>query len=343
MKRLLAMLLVFSLLCLPGCKESQQESTTVTTLPIIREGKTVGISLPEDSWLSTASALTTRLENKGYQTILEYAQGDPKTQAEQIAAMADQGAACIIVTPVDAITLADAIDYAASKGVKLVAYDRLPTDTKAIRFYVAPDYRAMGAAVAEEVTAGLQADKAYTFELFMGNPTDPNARLYWEGVVSVLKPYIESGKLQNLSGRLEFEDVCITDGTAETAETVCAARLENYYAETSLDICIAGTDTIAQGIITALETAGYTGKNWPIITGCGYTDATLSLGRIALTAYADPEELNHACICMVDAALSGNAPAVDKALTAISNNALSVPTYLCDYHLVYRQEATTSQ
>lgn len=334
MKRLLAILLVFFLLCLCGCNSNAQDSATVTTLPIIREGKTVGISLPEDSWLSTASALTTRLENAGYQTILEYAQGDPKTQADQITAMADKGVACIIVTPVDAITLAEAIDYAASKGVKLVAYDRLPTDTKGISYYVAPDYRAMGAAVAEEVTATLQADKAYTFELFMGNPTDPNARLYWEGVVSVLRPYMDKGMLQNRSARLEFEDVCITDGSAEMAEKLCAARLNTYYADAPLDICIAGTDTIAGGIIAALENAGYTEENWPAVTGSGCYDAPVAQSKLFLSAYTAIDKLCEACVAMVDAALSGNAPAVGKSLTGITNNAASVPTYLCDFTVI---------
>lgn len=333
MKRPISILLILAMLLLPGCKKKE---TTDTTFPLVREGKTIGISLPAEHWHYTASGLTTVLENAGYMTTLQYAENDPKTQAQQIMTMADQQVSCIIVAAVDALTLAEALDYAAQKGVKLVAYDRLPTDTENISYYVAPDYYAMGVAVAEALTEPLDPEKSYTFELFMGEPTNPNARLYWKGVVAVLKSYIEQGTLSSLSGRLEFEDVCIPDGTKETAQNLCSARLENYYGETPVDICITGTSTITQGIIAALEAKEYTQENWPSIGGCEQADNPLSMGNVNLTAYTKPEDLTNTCLAMVDAAISGNKPAVDRRLTTTDNVAAAISTYLCDYQISQR-------
>lgn len=335
MKRPILCLVILSLLfCFPGCKNNKNADGTY---PLIREGNTIGISLPDENWLATASTLTTLLENVGYQTTLQYAQNDPKTQAEQIKQMADQGVNCIVVAAVDNLTLAEAIDYAAAKEVKIIAYDRLPSDTENINYYVAPDYHAMGVAVAEVITAGLDEEEIYTFELFMGEPANPSSYLYWEGLLTVLQPYITNGTLQNLSGRLEFEDVCIPDGTAETAQEACITRLDYHYGDTTVDICITGTNTITKGVIAALEAKGYTQQNWPAIAGCEQADNPLSMGNISVTAYTNPEELTKGCLAMVDAAISGNQPNVGKELTATDNGAASVATYLCDYELAERQ------
>lgn len=334
MKRPILILAILSLLfSLTGCKNGKN---TEGTYPLIREGNTIGISLPDESWLATASTLTTLLENVGYQTTLQYAQNDPKTQADQIIAMANQNVNCIVLAAVDDLTLADAIDYAAAKDVKIIAYDRLPADTENISYYIAPDYRAMGVAVAQIITIPLEEEQTYTFELFMGEPSNPNAYLYWEGLLTVLQPYITNGVLLNMSGRLEFEDVCIPDGSSQTAEEICTTRLDYYYGDTPINICIAGTNTITQGIVSALENKGYTQENWPIIAGCEQADNSLSMGNFSITAYTNPEELTKGCLAMVDAAISGNQPNVGKELTTTNNMATSVVTYLCEYQISQR-------
>ena len=42
-------------------------------------------------------------------------------------------------------------------------------------------------------------------ELFAGSPDDNNAHFFFDGAMSVLKPYIDSGKLKVLSGQTSFE------------------------------------------------------------------------------------------------------------------------------------------
>lgn len=345
MKRLLAMLLVLALaFALPGCKSGEdsdaQTESTAATLPFDRADKRIGISLPDESWSSTGTALQTRLGGLGYQTFLQYAEGSAQVQADQISAMVDDLVDCIVVAAVDAITLAETADNAASCGVPIISYDRLLTDTGGVSYYLAPDYNAMGKAVGDYVISALELDtaeqdgKSYTIELFMGKPTDTSSVLFYDGILSMLQPYFANGVLRNLSSRLDFEDVCIADGTAETADSLCSGRLSNYYKETDLDICIAGTDTIAQGIISSLEYYGYDEENWPAITGRGYEDITLAEGKLMLTIHTNTQTLSRACASLVDAALAGSDPNLKGDLTTIFNNVAQVPAYLCGYDLI---------
>lgn len=343
MKRLLAILLSLTIiLCLPGCKSGNDEdsSNTTATIPIDREGKVVGISMPDDSWESTARSLQAQLEALGYEVLVQYARGDAQTQAGQLTSMADQPVDCIIVAAVDALTLADAANLVASSGIPIVAYDRLITDTAAVTYYLAPDYNAMGMEVGEYLISCLSLDDAeensttYSFELFMGNPADASSILFYDGILNVLQDYIHTGVLCNLSKRLDFEDVCVADGTAKTADSLCSGRISNYYKETELDICIAGSDTIAQGVISALEYYGYGEDNWPLITGLGYNDATLSDGKLLLSVYTPTNKLSQACASLVDSAIFGIPCDLEDEMTSIYNNAASIPTYLCGYQLV---------
>lgn len=355
MKRLLAIILSITLiLCLPGCKsgkETDGNHTTATTIPLEREGKVVGISMPDETWESAAVCLQTRLEALGYETVLEYAGGDSQTQADQLVSIANQKVDCIVVAAVDAITLAEAADDVASLNIPIVAYDRLLTDTDAVAYYLAPDYNAMGKEVGEYIISTLSLDSAeeegrsFTFELFMGDPADTNSVLFYDGILHVLQDYINSDVLQNLSGRLDFEDVCVADATAETADSLCSGRISNYYKQTPLDICIAGTDTIAEGIISSLEYYGYTQENWPLITGMGYSDATMLDGKLLLSVFTPTEKLDKACANLVDAAIFDVPCALESDMTSIYNNTVSVPTYLCGYQLVDTpiQEQTPEQ
>lgn len=340
MKRLLAIILSFTiLLCLPGCKGNQEAPTTDTnaTNPVIREGKVVGISMPDESWESAARSLQTQLEVLGYQTDLQYAQGDAKIQAQQLVSMAENSVDCIVVAAVDAITLADAANKVASHDIPIIAYDRLLTDTDAVTYYIAPDYYAMGKMVGEYLVQSLSLDTAeednkhYTFELFMGNPADANSIMFYDGVLNILHSYISSEVLRNLSKRLDFEDVCIADATAETADSLCSGRISNYYKQAPLDICIAGTDTIAQGVMSSLEYYGYGDDHWPVITGLGYNDAAMFDGKLSMSVFSPTENLVKNCVVLVDAAIFRNPCPLDSEMTTIYNNAASIPTYLCGY------------
>lgn len=344
MKRLLAILLALTvLLSLAGCRsrnngDNPGESTTAT-IPIDREGKVVGISLPEVSWESTGRSLQTRLEVLGYKTVLQYAEGSAQTQSQQLLDMADQSVDCIVVAAVDAITLAETANDVDAAGIPIIAYDRLLTDTNAVTYYLAPNYNAMGKAIGQRVISDYDLDgpaqggKSYTFEMFMGNPADTNSVLFYNGIFSVLQPYITAGVLRNLSGRMDFEDVCVADGTAETADALCTGRISNYYKDTELDICITGTDTIANGIISALEHCGYNREDWPMTTGMGYSDATLADGKLTLSVYTPKDQLSRACASLVDAAIFDIPPQLKGELTTTFNNSTSVPTYLCSYQL----------
>ena len=136
------------------------------------------------------------------------------------------------------------------------------------------------------------------------------------------------------SGRLVFEDCCIPNWSEDAAKQACLTRLENSYDAGAPDICICASDTIAAGVISALETKGVQPENWPVITGNGATEtgvSNLASGKQALTVRLDAANPAEVCVAMVDRALFGAVP--DFPLGEIFNNVINVPTAFCDYEL----------
>ena len=317
---------------------TQQPGQTVSE--IHRANKLVGICLPAqtDAWQDAGHLLKSKLESAGYRVELSFADGTAQGQSALLKTLLDQGVNCLIAAPADSAAMTEAEDASKAKGVPLLAYGSLLMDTDAVSGYICYNYYEMGADIAKYVLSQLQiGDKPATIELFMGSAKNYNALLLHRGLLSVLQPYIDSGKLIAASGRLDFEDCCIPNWSADAAKQACLTRLENSYPAGAPDVCICASDTIAAGVIAALETKGVPQENWPMITGNGATDtgtANLTAGKQALTVRLDAANPAGLSVAMVDRALFGTVP--DFPLGEIFNNVINVPTAYCDYELLAR-------
>ena len=150
--------------------------------------------------------------------------------------------------------------------------------------------------------------------------------------MSVLQPYLDNGKLVCKSGRTSFDDTCILRWSQETAQQNCENYLTGFYADEDLDIACSAFDGFAYGIKAALEGAGYTADNWPLITG---QDAEVMAvkniieGKQTQTIFKDTGLLAEKCVTMVQAVLEGSEPEINDTET-YDNNVLVVPSYLCE-------------
>lgn len=320
------------------------ETTPPTTIEVDREGSVIGICLPvqTEEWADAAYLLKQQLAAKGYGVELSYGDGTVPGQLEAMNALFRKNTDCVIVAPADSATLPNTQLLPGEDPVPLISYGSLLMDTDTVEGYVCYDYYAMGQEIARQVARTMALDTAadqnrsHTIELFMGAPRDYNAVLLHQGLRSILDPYFASGVLTCASGRLAFEDNCISGWSAEAAAAACATRLEKYYPGNAPDICITGSDNIAAGVINALESTGIVSGNWPLITGNGATEAGLaylSAGKLHLTVSTDAADPAKACVAMVDMVLFGLQP--DFTLAELSNHLRSVPTALCDFELVY--------
>lgn len=335
-KRILSVALVAVMamsLALTGCgnKKSGGDSDKKSN------GKKVGVAMPTQSserWIRDGKNMKEKLEKLGYEVDLQYAEDDVQAQVSQIENMIAKGANCLVVASIDSSALVNTLKQAKDANIPVIAYDRLLMDTDAVSYYASFDNEGVGTAIGEyiEEKAGLkEATEPQTIEFFMGSPDDNNAVLLHKGVMGVLQKYLDNGMLVCKSGRTSFKDTCILRWSQETAQQNCENYLSGFYADEDLDICCSAFDGFAYGIKAALEGAGYTAENWPLITG---QDAEVMAvknivdGKQTMSIFKDTSLLADKCVTMVQAVLEGKDPEINDTET-YDNGKLVVPSYLC--------------
>ena len=300
-------------------------------------GKVVGIAMPTQSserWINDGANMKKQLEAKGYEVILQYAEDDVQMQVSQIENMVAQQVDCLVIASIDSVALTGVEAQAKEAGIPIIAYDRLLMQTDAVSYYASFDNEGVGRAIAEYVEAKLDlanATETYTIELFMGSPDDNNAVLLYNGIMKVIQKYLDNGTLVCKSGQIAFADNCTLRWSQETAQKRCEDILAGFYADEDLDICMTAYDGLAYGCRSALEGAGYTAENWPVITG---QDAELMAVKNIIGGYQtmsiakDTRTLAEKCVTMVDAVLTGSEPEINDT-TTYDNGVFVVPSYLC--------------
>lgn len=321
-------------------EDATQKAVTEATKSAEKGGK-VGVAMPTQSserWINDGANMKKQLEALGYQVDLQYAEDDVQMQVSQIENMIASGVKCLVIASIDSSALVNVEEQAKKAGIPIVAYDRLLMDTDAVSYYATFDNKGVGTAIGEYIKETKQLDKAkadgksYTIEFFMGSPDDNNALFLYNGLMEVLKPYLDDGTLKCESGRTSFEDTCILRWSQETAQQNCENYLTGFYADKKLDIAATAFDGFAYGCKAALEGAGYkVGVDWPLVTG---QDAELMAtkniisGFQTMSIYKDTRLLAEKCVKMVQAVLEGAEPEINDS-KQYNNGKVVVPSYLC--------------
>jgi putative multiple sugar transport system substrate-binding protein len=299
---------------------------------------TVGVAMPTKSsarWIDDGNNMVKVLKEKGYNVDLQYAEDDIPNQLAQIENMITKGSKVLVIAAIDGTTLSDALQQAADKGIKVIAYDRLIRNSKNVDYYATFDNFQVGVLQGGyiEKALGLKEGKGpFNIELFGGSPDDNNAFFFYNGAMSVLDPYIKSGKLKVASGQTGMDKV----STLRWDGAVAQARMDNllsaYYTDKRVDAVLSPYDGLSIGIISSLKGVGYgTPKQpMPVITG---QDAEVQSVKSILskeqtsTVFKDTRELAKVTVNMVDAVLSGKQPEVNDTKT-YENGVKTVPSYL---------------
>lgn len=303
-------------------------------------GKKVGVAMPTQSserWINDGANMKAKLEELGYEVDLQYAEDDIQAQVSQVENMIASGANCLVIASIDSDALVNVEAQAKEAGIPIIAYDRLLKNTDAVSYYASFDNKGVGTAIAKyieekkDLPGAKAAGESYTIEFFMGSPDDNNAKMLYDGIIEVLQPYLDDGTLVCKSGRTSFDDTCILRWSQETAQQNCENYLTGFYADEDLDIACTAFDGFAYGVKSALEGAGYTEANWPLITG---QDAELMAvkniisGKQTMSIYKDTRLLADKCVTMVQAVLEGTEPEINDT-EQYDNGVIVVPSYLC--------------
>ncbi|MET0428032.1 MAG: multiple monosaccharide ABC transporter substrate-binding protein [Microvirga sp.] len=310
----------------------------VVTAAQAQDKGTVGVSMPTKSsarWIDDGNNMVKSLTEKGYKVDLQYADDDIPNQLAQIENMITKGVKVLVIAAIDGTTLSDALQQAADKGIKVISYDRLIRNSKNVDYYATFDNFQVGVLQASyiEKALGLKEGKGpFNIELFGGSPDDNNAYFFYNGAMSVLDPYIKSGKLKVGSGQTGMDKV----STLRWDGAVAQARMDNllsaYYTDKRVDAVLSPYDGLSIGIISSLKGVGYGSPKQPMPVITGQDAEVQSVKSIIAkeqtsTVFKDTRELAKVATSMVDAQMAGKPAEVNDTKT-YENGVKVVPSYL---------------
>jgi len=301
-------------------------------------GKSVGISMPTKSsarWIADGNNMVKTFNEKGYKTDLQYAEDDIPNQVAQIENMVTKGVNVLVIAAIDNKSLSQILKTAKDKKILVIAYDRLIRDTPNVDYYATFDNFKVGVLQASyiEKALGLKDGKGpFNIELFGGSPDDNNAFFFYDGAISVLKPYIDSGKLVIQSKQMGMDKVSTLRWDGATAQARMDNLLSAYYGNKRVDAVLSPYDGLSIGILSALKGVGYgtASKPIPIVTG---QDAeipsvkSMLAGEQSQTVFKDTRDLAKATVDIVDAAQNGKEVPVNDTKT-YNNGVKVIPSYL---------------
>ena len=279
----------------------------------------IGFSLGDtltERWLSKDTPLfSERVTQLGGVVAQAVSNNNTDTQISQIRNLISQGVKVIVIVASDSKKLAPVVAEAHAAGVKVIAYDRMISDSD-LDMYISFDSVKVGQLEAQSVL-----DKVYkgNFALIGGASSDNNAILVKQGSMSVLGAKIKSGDI-----KLAIDKFIDNWDPTEAYQTI-----KEYLASgKTLDAVVSANDGMAYGVIKALQEKGLAGK----IPVSGQ-DAELAAcqriiaGTQTSTVYKPIKSLAYKAAEEAIALAKGQAPETNN---QINNGKIDVPSFLLE-------------
>ena len=301
----------------------------------------IGVSMPTQSlqrWNQDGANMKAMLEKAGYTVDLQFAgDNDIPTQVAQIENMIVGNCKVLVIAAIDGSSLTEVLKDAKAKKISVIAYDRLIMNSDAVSYYASFDNYQVGVIQGTYLRDQLKLATAkgpFNIELITGDPGDNNAGFFFNGALSILKPYIDSGKLVIKSGQTTFAQCATPSWSTEEAQK----RFENIITSVKygpkgvkLDAVMASNDSTAQGVTNALVGAGYTKANFPLLTGQDCDKASVKnmlLGVQSMSIFKDTRTLAAQVVEMTTAIVKGTKVPVNDTKT-YNNGTGIIPSFLC--------------
>ena len=314
----------------------------VTCFAGVAEAAKIGVSMPTQSlqrWNQDGSNMKAMLEQAGHTVDLQYAgDNDIPTQVNQIENMIAAGNEVIVIASIDGSALTEVLKGAKEKNIPVIAYDRLIMNSDAVSYYATFDNTKVGKIQGQYIADALDLEnqkEPLNIELFTGPTDDNNVNFFWGGAMSVLQPYIDSGKLVVKSGQTTKEQCATLNWNLEEAQK----RMENLIAsvgygpeDTPLAAVLTQNDALANGVTNALLATGYDQTNMPVITGQDCDKPAVKnivRGYQSMSVFKDTRTLAEQVVKMVNAIVNGEKVEVNDT-TTYDNGTGIIPSYLCE-------------
>ncbi|WP_328609227.1 sugar ABC transporter substrate-binding protein [Amycolatopsis sp. NBC_00345] len=304
-------------------------------------GALVGVTMPTKSserWIHDGDNVKSALEKLGYKVDLQYAENDIPTQVNQIENQITKGARLLVIAPIDGTALSTQLQEAGDKKIPVISYDRLLLNSPNVDYYATFDNFKVGVEQATSLLTGLGLKKAdgsdgeakgpFNIELFGGSPDDNNSSYFYNGAMSVLKPYLDKGTLVVKSGQTTFSVMAILRWDPATAQRRMEDLLtKTYTGGAKVQGVLSPYDGLSIGILSALKGNGYgtAGQPYPVVTGQDAEVASVKsiiAGEQYSTVFKDTRKLADVTVKMADTVLKGGKAQVNN--TADYNNGKKV-------------------
>ncbi|WP_115727652.1 substrate-binding domain-containing protein [Actinomyces culturomici] len=281
----------------------------------------VGIAMPQktsQNWVEAEEMFKQDCSDQGITCTIQFANGGVAEQQNQISAMIENGVNVLVIGAIDGSQLGTQLKAAKDAGIKVIAYDRLLTNTTDLDYYIAYDNFGVGQLQGKALLDGLAAKAGaspWDIELFGGSPDDSNSLKFFGGAMDVLQPKIDDGTLVVKSGQTDFTQVATQGWLPKNAQDRMAALLTSTYQGDAVpDGVLSPNDTLGRAIITAVEQAG---KPIPVVTGQDSEDESVTWvtqGKQYSTIFKDTRPLVKGTVQLAIELAKGEAsPTVDGA------------------------------
>ncbi|BCZ47929.1 D-xylose ABC transporter substrate-binding protein [Clostridium gelidum] len=211
----------------------------------------IGVSMDDlrlERWQHDKDIFEAEAKKLGAEVVFQSANGDDTTQMSQAENLISQGVNVLVIIPHNGESIAPIVEEAHQNKIKVLSYDRLITNSD-VDYYVSFDNVKVG-----ELQGKAIVDKTPKGNYFMmgGSPTDNNAKLFRQGQMNVIKPYVDKGDIKLVG------DQWVKDWSAEEALKIMENALTAN--NNKIDAVVASNDSTAGGAIQALQAQGLSGK-----------------------------------------------------------------------------------
>jgi D-xylose transport system substrate-binding protein len=213
------------------------------------EAQKVAVLLPDTKssvrWETADKPLLQKaFDDAGVPVEIQNAQGDKSAQQQQAEQAITNGAKILLLVNLDSGSGAAIQANAASRGVKVIDYDRLTLKGQA-DYYVSFNNVNVGKLQGEGLVKCLEGVEKPKVAELNGSPTDNNATLFEQGADSVLDPLYDSGKAEKVA------DQAVPEWDNQQALTIFEQMLQK--SNNQIDGVLAANDGLGNAVISALK------------------------------------------------------------------------------------------
>lgn len=198
-------------------------------------------TLKEDRWLRDREIFFAKAKQANFDVIVSNANNSAEKQYAQVAEMIQSGIDILVIVPHDSDKATDAVNLAKKAKIPVISYDRLCKNAD-VDAYVSFNNKKVGELQGEAI---LKAVPNGNLILLNGSEDDNNSKMFNEGLMSKLKPYIDNSKIKIVS------ETWVEDWRRETAYSFVSESL--MVNKNKIDGIIAANDSLAWGAIDALS------------------------------------------------------------------------------------------